>query len=72
MPKLCAADRVHFAVMPEIRPIASGACGMCQGTDWWESVFGARVCRSCHAPAAPWLEKAKTDVKQEPVPCASR
>jgi hypothetical protein len=31
----------------------------CHGTDFWMSIYGAKICRTCHPPAHPGLEVNK-------------
>jgi hypothetical protein len=35
-------------------------CNCCQGIDFWESIYSVHICRSCHPPASPSLEKGQT------------
>lgn len=35
-------------------------CNCCKGSDFWTSVYNVVVCRDCHPPGSPELEKGVT------------
>ena len=38
-------------------------CHACKGRDFWTSVQGVVICRQCHPPMRPELEKKETEQK---------
>ena len=42
-------------------------CYACGGSDFWLSIYGLRICRTCHPPAHPALERRPSEKQTDPV-----
>jgi hypothetical protein len=42
-------------------------CHACSGSDFWLSIYGLRICRTCHPPPCPDLERRPSEKQSDPV-----
>jgi hypothetical protein len=51
------AKKLFGETTPQVNPVDTYFA--CHGTDFWMSIYGAKICRTCHPPAHPGLEVNK-------------
>jgi len=51
---------------PTKRP-AEDTCRCCGESTWWHSIYGLRICRTCHEPAHAGLERRPSEKQSDPV-----
>jgi hypothetical protein len=51
----------------EQRPAEQERCYACGEANWWHSIYGLRICRTCHPPAHPDLEARPSENRGDPI-----